>query len=555
MTGPEIISSEPEQFTSEELDFLTENFDVFAETIRTIKGQPFSLDKRPYLRAIYHEFVPYKPKTVVWKSSRKMEKTETICNLLLVSDLVLEYFVSLYTIARSKQVNVFSTERLDDAINSSVNGTIDAYLEKPSSISHKRFIVDNDRKLYNHLYMYSAWGDAVALLGLAGDFCVVDEVQDMKRKWFPKVKEIIRLSPHKWFLMAGTARDKGDEFDEMWEKSTKNEWEVQCKKCGRRQFLQKENVMKDPNKENEYYKGCIECKSVLNVLAGRWVETCEDHAKANFVGYHTHQMMHPQITATDIIRAREEYESERLWENEVWGMSYSGGTRPITVDQMLDCCDHKLNYVFSSEEPGNVFGMDCGKGHHIMVMDKNMKVLHMEFVDTMIYRTLKEEIDHIAKIFQRFNIQNAVVDWGYGQKEVRELQSIFFDIVKGCRYGITIVDKFYEYKEKDDQNNKIYRLNVNRSQAIEMCIEAIHNKKITFPYAPTSREVMEDAIPHFTNLLSDFEIKLGDKSYKAKDVYTRYGRSGPDHFLHTAVYCLIGLKFARKKEIKVWTVG
>ena len=61
--------------------------DRWSQYFRTINGQPFSLHERPYLTEIYRHFMPTKKydsaRIIVMKCSRKVEKTETICNLLL----------------------------------------------------------------------------------------------------------------------------------------------------------------------------------------------------------------------------------------------------------------------------------------------------------------------------------------------------------------------------------------------------------------------------------------------------------------------------------------
>ena len=99
--------------------------DRWSQYFRTINGQPFSLQARPYLIDIYRQFRPdvknSKAKIIVLKCSRKVEKTETICNILMYGLLNIPYFNAVYTAPRQPQVSRFVEERFNGALMSSVN--------------------------------------------------------------------------------------------------------------------------------------------------------------------------------------------------------------------------------------------------------------------------------------------------------------------------------------------------------------------------------------------------------------------------------------------------
>jgi hypothetical protein len=539
--------------SEEEIDYLVDHPDVYIESARTIKGRKFSLSRRPYLRSIYRQFKPFRPRTVIWMSARKCEKTETVCNVILEKETMMSYFSATYTIARQQQVNVFSTERLTQAINTSQDGIFDSRLIKPTNVSHKTFFDDPGGEHPNHLYLYSAWGEAVSLLGQANDLVVVDEAQDMPGVWYPKVYEILKLSEHKWMLVCGTARDSGDEFDRLWKLSTMNEWFVTCKHCGKEQILKfPDNIM---GPDGNRYKGCVSCRKVLDVRKGLWKHTCPNIKKALFVGFHTNQIMHPMITANDIWISWMSYESERAFYNEVMGISFSGGYRPVSIEDVLKCTKSNMRYKFTDEGKENVGGMDCGKGHHITIMDDNRRILHQEVVDTRLFTTSQQVIDHIAKIIRRYNVKTFVVDFGYGQNETKDLQSIFGPRVRGCRYGSQNFDKIVEYRERDDDGFEIYRYNVNRTRVMDIVITNFAKHKYSIPYEfdpnkkLNSRQQAEKTFHHYTNLTSDVAKRFEGKEYtkpRGTEAAIKYGRSGPDHFFHTLVYCEIALRKERR---------
>jgi len=552
------------KLTDNEANYLVEHPEIIIEQIRTIKGEEFKLNDRPYLVSIYHEFKPFKPKVVIWKSSRKMEKTETGVNLILLPSLFYDYFKCLYTIARGPQVHNFSVTRFEPAVNE-CNGGVYERLKKPTSVSHKRFIsgINNNtgEERYNETFFYSAWLDASSILGHDPDYIHVDEAQDMVGEWYPKIKEMQKLSQYKHMLISGTARDEGDYFDDLWKKSTMNEWFVTCRNCNHEHILTIDNILGPPGRK---YKGCIKCKAVIDVRNGVWKPTCPDLNRARFVGYHTWQIMHPSITANDIWDSREDY-GKRQFDNEVLGISHAGGLKPITMGMLIGdtefggehkgCINKNIEYVTTHDKPGNVMGIDCGKGHHYTVMSKEKRILYQGVVDTMKYRSFEQAMSFLISTFNRYNCEKCVIDFGYGANETKEMQNEFGEKVRGCRYGITDVDNWYKYVEKDDEGHYIYRLNVNRSRAIELVIDSFTDGEIEIPYGYNSQELVDKTFKHYVSLKSNLEDLIESKKTKAKERPIEYGHDGPDHFLHTVVYCLLALREPETPEPCVRRVG
>ena len=126
---------------------------------RTIDGKPFRLDARPYLEEIYRHFSATSKnsatKVIVLKCSRKVEKTETICNILLYALLNIPYFNAVYTAPRQPQVSRFVDERFNGAMMSSVSNGCLLKQRIKASVSHQTF--DVGARSLNHFYAYSNW--------------------------------------------------------------------------------------------------------------------------------------------------------------------------------------------------------------------------------------------------------------------------------------------------------------------------------------------------------------------------------------------------------------
>jgi len=529
-------------YTVEEIIELSQNWDRLAEAFRTINGAEFSLEDRPYLRPIYREFKPNTPKTVILMCSRKVEKTETGVNLFILPLLLIPYWRAVYTIARSVQVNVFSTERLATALGTSVDGILSKKLKKPTNVHHKQFHIDPNDRYFNHGYLYSAWGEGASLLGLACDYVHVDEAQDMPGEWLPKIMEIISLSRHKHMLISGTARDKGDNFDQTWEMSDKREWFVKCESCGREQMLDFRNILGKPGHK---YKGCRFCEVELDVRIGKWRPT-KDPNTSYYVGYHMNQLMHPQITANEIQIKWEKYESERLFYNEVLGVPYAGGLRPVTIDQVLSKTNKEIGIIYPNEyvsDAKTYLGMDCGLGHHICVIDENKRILFQRVSKLSDYKSFDDQMLGISNIIRGFGCSNVVIDWGYGPNEVQSLQRIHGELVKGCEYKLNDPDDPIQYKPYNDAGDPIFRLHVDRSATLD---KVFHNFKFPpgwqIPYDESSRSVVEEFFDHYTNFISNLPEKMEKRGdIKQKEKPTMYGSTGPDHMGHALNYAYIGM--------------
>ena len=361
--------------------------------------------------------------------------------------------------------------------------------------------------------------------------------------------EINALSPHKHMLISGTARDKGDQFDQIWENSDKREWFVQCQSCGAKQQLIFDNIM---GPEGQKYKGCRLCKKPLDVRKGKWRPT-KDPATSYYVGYHMNQIMHPTITANEIYLKYEMYQSERLFYNEVLGEPYSGGLRPIPIDRILACTSTSHSLLLPREyfdDKPCFLGMDCGLGNHLIIIDENLTWKHLDIIRLKDFSSFDAMIDYIVLLIRSFNVSNAVVDWGDGRNEVTSLQKILGSLVKGCEYKLVDPNDPVHYLETDKSGDYIHRYHADRSATLEKVFWNFKEREFTIPYDQLSRPKVEEFFDHFTNIISNLPDLIENRGkIRAKDSSVLYGATGPDHMCHALNYALIARNMAEDQSI------
>lgn len=471
--------------------------DRWSQYFRTIDGKPFMLDERPYLIEIYRHFGAMEKsdttKMIMLKCSRKVEKTETICNLLLYALLNIPYFNAVYTAPRQPQVTRFVEERFNGAMMSSINGGCLLKSRIKSSVSHQTF--DVGALSLNHLYAYSNWGDAHALLGIEADLCCVDEYQDSDSDVLPMLVEMLAQSDYKWVVVSGTAREQGSEFWKMWEKSTQGEWDEEGQK---------------------------------------WVHT---DSKANIIGYHISQTMHPDISSADIAQKKETY-TPRRYANEVLGEFWAGTSKPLTFDEVLPCLDRNRGIVRGVLPPQETFmGIDWGATTTVVIMTDKGVILNALELDAR-ESGEGDEVAILKKLITDYNCVQVVADIGYGARQVKELQEEFGERVRSCYYSSRPMTP-YEYKRRDNNRNLIYMCVVDRTTYVEETLEQIKRGEISLPYEDES---LDWVIHQWTSITSSAEKDEKNTKPIRGQTLTKYGRDSDDHAFHALLYARLALQ-------------
>ena len=479
--------------------------DRWVQFFRTIEGHQFSLEERPYLIDIFREFLPTtkceSAKIVVLKCSRKVEKTETICNLLLYALLNIPYFKAVYTAPRQPQVTRFVEERFNGALMSSINNGCLMKTRHKNSVSHQTF--DVGARSLNHFYAYSNWGGAEGLLGIDADLCCIDEYQDSHGDSLPMMLEMLSQSDYKWVVVSGTAREQGSAFWKLWEKSTKSEWD-----------------------------------------GSNWVHGESD---TGIIGYHITQAMHPDITAHDIEQKKQTY-TPRRFQNEVLGEFFAGHTKPLTFTDALSVADKDLKIVKGVSPPEeSVMGIDWGKQTTVLIMSLDGTILNAIKLDSR----ADDEVAELKTLINDYNCVSVVADIGFGARQVKELQDEFGERVKSCYYSSRPMTPF-EFKKRDNNRNLIFMCVVDRTTYVESTIESVKNGEVKLPYSDDS---LEWVMHEWCALNSSVETDLENQRPTRSQTLTKYGRDGDDHAFHALLYARLALEFASEMgqpEIRVF---
>ena len=516
---------------------------TFIQKYRTILGDPFVLEGegRDYLKEFYRYCcvgMLKDKKPVVVVKGRQVEMTEAALNIALYFLCNYPYFRVLHAFPRNAQVSRFSKERLQGSLNHSVkdeNGrpSLNRFLANHKNASNTVSSVEFlDASFY---YLYSAWGDADALRGIAADALLRDEFQDWGDSAISNTDASLSVSKYKIEFSFGTPKASGTPFETLWELSDQRYWHTKCIGCGHLFVITLDNFI------GGFIIQCPQCKKqqkkAESNVNGKWIPTRKVGADGR-VGFHISQLMHPNIAREDITRRQIEYSDVRF-KNEVLGEFYTGSSLPLNErDIKQRCCEPYSDFQFPSiiHPPKETFmGIDWGgrnelndKGAYTVatIISKEGEDYKIERAEKIVYADYTKQVQHISDLIKLYNCSSVVADIGVGQVQCQMLQQEHGDKVKSCYYAANL-------KAKLSYKSDIWMLTVDRDAFIEEIIDIINKGKLIIPYKDP------DAIDWLIEHMCNTEIQVSTRTGNYSRRYEKINRSKPNDGLHSLNYAYI----------------
>jgi len=510
--------------------------------------QRFSFDGRRYLRAPYNT----PARRLLLKCARQTEKSTMLGNKAIAYCGINYGFKVLYVSATATQATVFSVDRLKEPIDISpeLSYLIDSGLSQ--NVLFKQF------KNRSQVRIRYAFLNADRTRGIPADMILIDEIQDIIFANVPVIEQCASHSPWKIFCYSGTPKSMDNTIETYWsEFSTQNEWLVPCEACGgSKPETWYWNVL---GARNIGKRGpvCSKCKRAINPAhplaqwaAGQPVTEDNSHRVA-FEGYRVNQLMVPWIINDpdgwhdSVLFPLENYETAKF-NNEVLGLSFDSGQRPLTKKQVEVCCQdtirmYEMDAVLENAKKcygGVAAGLDHGTGEN-----ESYSVLSLggymggQFQIFYIHRFTGEDLNpqlQLQKIAALLNQVNFVVlgsDYGGGFDRNDWLMRNF---------GANKVMK-YQYasapKKKVSWEPNLGRFMLHRTEVMADVFNAIRAQKIWFP---KNEEFRTPYGSDMLNIFSEFNHQIHMTQYKLSP-----GKS--DDSFHSILYCFLASMFIKAR--------
>lgn len=425
--GPEFAG-----FSASISDFVEFAFKIMDKGKNRVVPFDLGVDRR-YLRPIYDSTA----KRILLKFGRQCEKSTMLANSLISYCCLVNGIRCLYVSPTNTQTKDFSRNRLDDPFTLSdhlMNWTTPVLLD---NTFRKRFL-----NLSEILLRY-AFLSADRVRGTSADLIVVDELQDILTDSLPVIEECMSHSPMKLLRYAGTPKSKDNTIEEYWNKqSTQNEWAIPC---SRHTSVSKNGVVRVhwniPSEDNlgKHSLICDKCKMPISARdpKAQWVSMNAQLLKsapdpdAVFEGYRIPQIVVPWVSHAEILQKQHDYPRAQF-KNEVLAEPSDEGTKPLTEDELRNCCNPNMIMTREYEEKlfqrvsGNFpvyAGIDWRGGSK--ANSYTVMTLGSYFdKDTFTYfyfrrfegaeADLQVEIQEIMKVIDRYKVNRVGVDFGGG---------------------------------------------------------------------------------------------------------------------------------------------
>jgi hypothetical protein len=512
-------------------------FTEFAMTIpdkeKKTRG-PFSFDRRKYL------LLPYNTpnKRLLLKCGRQVEKSTLLGNKCLAYCCINASFQVLYVSPTNLQTKTFSQDRLREPVETSERLRAWTTSKLSDNVFLKKFV---NRSQITLRYAYH---NADRVRGIPADMVLIDEIQDVITDNIPIIEECASHSPFKIFTYSGTPKSLDNPLEKYWtEQSTQNEWVVPCEHHG---------VPSDPStwfwnvldESNIGESGlvCSKCKNLINPIhpMAQWAAMNPSVAtklKEPFEGYRIPQLMVPWLEWHEILDKQKRL-SRALFHNEVLGVSYDSGTRPLTRQDVIDNC--APGFLMTKEQLASIktrlsasspvfAGIDWGTGENTYTIFCLGTYLDEKFTIFYIHRFEGPEsepevqIDLIDAFIRNWNVRTVGVDYGGGHWPNDALQR---------KFGRERIWK-YQYSTpgvKVKWEAPLNRFLVHRTEVMSDIFNAIKRRDV-FRF-PDFAQFFDPYGQDMLNIFSEYNEQARQIQYKKSPDCT-------DDSFHAILYCFL----------------
>lgn len=500
------------------------------ETCRYLDGKPISFERQPWIKEMLLESDRWQ----VWQTGRQVAKSTSLVSLMLAYGCNVRYLRQLYVAPTYNQARLFSADRLRPAIFNSP--PILAHYWNKNCIDR---VMTRSLATPSTMMMAHCFHSADSVRGASAHVLMLDEVQDLLLDAVIVLEETLSAAERmpltegqERFVnvrrYCGTPKTFETALQSYWEESTQNEWFVPCRRCGGGD-LHYWNILGDRNIAEDGLV-CDRCAKPIAWVEGEWVMKYPGHT---WVGWHVSQLMATKpwgwIDWTTIWDKKKRY-LPHLFANEVLGVPFDSGMRPVSLDQIKACCrpEYSLRDQRSGRHSEYFAGLDWQMDSESIQSFTVFTIyalvgqrFQLQFVKKFIGQEASNPDDVIAFIVrkcQEYGVRFIGCDYGVGHKENQRLMS---QLPNGAERVIEFEYVNAGREVKYYQPHRSYHLD--RTRRMELLFEAVRQQWLWWPAWEEFKYYHEDVY----SIIADYNIRMRKM---------RYIHRKPDDFFHSSLY-------------------
>lgn len=493
---------------------------------------PFSFDQRRHLLRPYNT----PAKRVLLFCGRQVEKSTMLGNIAITASCLVPAHRTLYVSPSATQTRTFSIDRLKDPIETSpvLKRWTNSMLMQ--NVFEKQFI--NRAKIT----LRYAFLNADRTRGIPAEKLLLDEFQDLIADFIPIMEQCTSHARKEYqsFIYAGTPKGLDNPLEYYRSSlSTQGEWVVPCDRCGSKDGTGRHwNIL---GEKNIGKKGpiCDKCGELINPMhaEAQWAfAVSRPNKEFPFESYRIPQLMVPWVEWDEILLNYRRYPRDKFY-NEVLGLSYDSGMRPLTTRQVMDSCNPRLTMHPEALERTrkamagrDIFaGIDWGTGENSYTV---LCLGHYEgnkFRIFFIHRFTGADVDpepqrqKIYDILHAFGVRLVGADYGGGFDRNDFLLR---------KMGINRIHRFQYVarpKKKVTWEPRLRRWMVHRTEVMSDVFNAIKREQLEFP---RWEEFKEPYAQDMLNIFSEYNVTLRMIQYNHRP-------DRPDDSFHAITLCFL----------------
>ena len=453
-------------------------------------------------------------------------------NSALAYSCLVPGYRTMYVSPSATQTKTFSVDRIKEPIETS--DVLRAYTTTMLSqnVFEKQFV--NRSKIT----LRYAFLSADRTRGIPCWRLMIDELQDILSDNIPVIEQSTSHAPphYKSFVYAGTPKSLGNTIEVYRSKrSTQGEWVVPCDRCGSSAGAGRYwNVLGEANIDKRGLV-CARCRKPINPMHpdARWARMVKN---ADWESYRVPQLMVPWKPWSEILYDYNNSARDRFY-NEVLGISYDSGIRPITQAQLIECCNPDVRLVESqirrmmsvSRDHRIYAGIDWGGGEHSytvlvlgMFVGRTFRIFYMHrFTGEDISPEL--QMSKIIPLLHAFNVRRIGADYGGGQYGNDKLFRAF---------GKSRVARYHyaaKLRKKIEWKGQLQRFLVYRTEIMSDIFNALKRHRIELPAWDDIKE------PYGSDILGIFS----EYNEQRRETVYKHEIDNPDDTFHAILYCVL----------------
>lgn len=505
-----------------------------AQALLSLKGKPLSLDNHLPFRTVYD----VDPPMVIGKAGRQIGKSVGLSAILVTKGISQNYFNSLYMTPSAIQTKRFSTQYLDQFMDSKLIAKYFRAKDTVKNVFEKSFT--NGSRVY--LSYAETESDADRIRGIAGDALYFDEVQDISYDALPAIYETLSGSIHRYKRLFGTSKSTANTLEKLWLRSNQLEWIIKCPHCNKHSVPNTfENcfVMCSGKKGPQ----CMHCQKTLDVNTGKWVSFAP--SIKDCFGFHLPQFLMKANTSernwTDMYNKihYSDYGPVKI-SNEVFGIATDLAGKTLSQKECMMCSNENwenwdTKWVYDSRVISTVvIGVDWSvtgseksftvvsvlgytpQGKCYVLYSQKLQGIH-----------ILDQVDRVLQLYHMYQAQIISSDRGVGVLQVQLMQ-------QKLGHDKVIPVNYVAAKTKLRWDAVGQFLAADRTQAIDNVVMKVRKgrDRIEVPCWKLTSSFWEDA-------LSIYEEENFDGSRR---LYRR-DPDIPDDWFHSLVFGNIGYQY------------